>query len=108
MKKRRRNHKTRRYLSLKDIKFQPRYKSGVCRYCGCTDNDPCYNPNYGNCWWVDKEHTICSHCADELIVNDEGTIHCIVRSFQFNNFKFLMLKSFVFFITYLFIINDSI
>lgn len=78
MKKRRRNHKTRQYLSLKDIKFQPRYKSGVCRYCGCTDNDPCYNPNYGNCWWVDKEHTICSHCADELIVNDEGTIHCIV------------------------------
>ena len=65
-------------LFYRVIEFQPRYKSGVCRYCGCTDNDPCYNPNYGNCWWVDKEHTICSHCADELIVNDEGTIHCIV------------------------------
>ena len=63
---------------MKDIKFPLRCKSGVCRYCGCTDNDPCYNPNYGNCWWVDKEHTICSHCTDELIVNDEGTIHCIV------------------------------
>lgn len=80
MKKRRnKKRKQRRYLSLKDIiKCRPRFVSGVCRYCGCTYNDPCYNPNYGNCWWADSDHTVCSHCVDELICNDEDTIHCIV------------------------------
>jgi hypothetical protein len=31
-------------------------KSGVCRYCGCTDGRACLPP----CWWIDKAHTICS------------------------------------------------
>lgn len=50
---------------------------GVCRICGCTDNDPCYNPMHGNCWWVDETHELCSHCADEKIANDDTTTHCI-------------------------------
>lgn len=50
---------------------------GVCRVCGCTDNDPCLNPEYGNCWWVDDTHELCSHCADETIANDPATQHCI-------------------------------
>ena len=37
---------------------------GVCKVCGCTDNDPCHNPEYGNCWWVDDTHELCSHCAN--------------------------------------------
>ena len=56
---------------------------GVCRVCGCTDMNPCYHPDHGNCWWVDDEHTLCSHCADlcddpsENICNDPQTVHCI-------------------------------
>lgn len=51
---------------------------GVCRYCGCTDVDPCFHPDYGTCWWADARHTKCSHCVEGLIKNDERTIHCAV------------------------------
>lgn len=50
---------------------------GICRVCGCTENDPCYHPDHGTCWWDDEEHTICSHCADPHITDDSGTEHCI-------------------------------
>ncbi len=50
---------------------------GVCRVCGCTFNDPCYNPRVGHCWWVDVTETLCSHCANEKIANDPMTRHCI-------------------------------
>jgi len=50
---------------------------GVCKKCGCTDTDPCYNPSYGNCWWVDETHELCSHCADQDIADDPETCHCI-------------------------------
>ena len=52
-------------------------KRGECRVCGCTDNNPCYNSDHGNCWWADEEHTICSHCADDDIKKHPGTVHCI-------------------------------
>ena len=52
-------------------------REGVCRICGCTDDNPCYNPQMGNCWWHDDTHTICSHCADERIASDPETRHCI-------------------------------
>ena len=50
---------------------------GVCKKCGCTDTDPCYHPNWGNCWWVDDTHELCSHCADPEIANDPNTEHCV-------------------------------
>ena len=50
---------------------------GVCKVCGCTDNDPCHNPEYGNCWWVDDTHELCSHCANPEIANHPATQHCI-------------------------------
>ena len=50
---------------------------GVCKVCGCTDNDPCHNPEHGNCWWVDDTHELCSHCADPEIANHPATQHCI-------------------------------
>ena len=50
---------------------------GVCKKCGCTDDDPCFNPIYGTCWWVDDSHTLCSHCADVVIAMDPETKHCI-------------------------------
>ncbi len=49
----------------------------ICRVCGCTENDPCFHPDHGTCWWDDEEHTICSHCADPHIADDPGTEHCI-------------------------------
>lgn len=53
---------------------------GVCKICGCTDNDPCFNEDYGTCWWVDGSHELCSHCAKPDIANDPNTIHCINSS----------------------------
>lgn len=50
---------------------------GVCKVCGCTDNDPCHHPDYGMCWWVDDTHELCSHCADKEIAEDQATQHCI-------------------------------
>ncbi len=50
---------------------------GVCKVCGCADNDPCYHPEHGNCWWVDDTHELCSHCADPVIAEDPNTQHCI-------------------------------
>ena len=46
---------------------------GKCCICGCTDEYACYNPDYGDCWWVGKKHILCSHCAIEEIVNHPHT-----------------------------------
>ena len=46
-----------------------------CRQCGCTNNNPCYHPKYGFCWWKDSKHTICSHCAKKKIKNSKLTQH---------------------------------
>lgn len=53
---------------------------GICKVCGCTDKDPCFNPRHGNCWWTDETHELCSHCADRKIAEDPETIHCINSS----------------------------
>ncbi len=39
--------------------------SGVCRVCGCTDNDcsKCIKKTGSPCHWVDEKHTLCSACA---------------------------------------------
>lgn len=50
---------------------------GVCKVCGCTEMDPCFNPDYGCCWWVDDSHELCSHCADKDIADDPRTEHCV-------------------------------
>lgn len=53
---------------------------GVCRVCGCTENNPCEHPEHGYCWWV--EPSLCSHCATIEegglgIKDDSKTKHCI-------------------------------
>lgn len=50
---------------------------GVCKICGCTENDPCYHPDWGDCWWVDDSHELCSHCANGDIYDDPATVHCV-------------------------------
>lgn len=51
--------------------------SGVCKVCGCTEDNPCFNPEHDTCWWVDEDHTLCSHCVDPEIKDDPKTVHCI-------------------------------
>lgn len=63
----------RRWLRLHFAKRTP----GVCRVCGCVNNDPCYNPDYGCCWWADEKMTLCSHCAEKSIALDPRTNHCV-------------------------------
>ena len=46
---------------------------GICKICGCRDNDPCWHPVHGCCWWVDETHELCSHCADKVIADDPLT-----------------------------------
>lgn len=50
---------------------------GTCRICGCSIDNPCYNPNYGFCSWIDKDKTLCSHCANSDIRYSEKTEHCV-------------------------------
>lgn len=64
---------TARILRLVFAKRTP----GVCRVCGCTMTDPCYNPGYGSCWWADADETICSHCYHKEIFKDPATEHCV-------------------------------
>lgn len=49
---------------------------GICRVCGCTESNACFNPEQGNCWWVDEDRTLCSHCAYPEIADDPATVHC--------------------------------
>lgn len=50
-------------------------KEGVCAVCGCSDHNACYHPDHGSCWWVDKRHLLCSHCACSDISKDPRTEH---------------------------------
>lgn len=50
-------------------------KKGICRICGCTTNNPCYNPKEGFCWWMDNSETLCSHCDIAPVKNSEETLH---------------------------------
>ncbi len=49
---------------VKTTNAKPRYavRSGVCRLCGCTDEDcsHCIERTGRPCSWADAEHTICT------------------------------------------------
>lgn len=36
--------------------------SGVCRVCGCTDENACIDAFGDPCVWADETHTICTEC----------------------------------------------
>lgn len=40
---------------------------GICRDCGCTDEDGCPE----GCSWANAEHTLCSSCVGEFGGNHE-------------------------------------
>ncbi len=50
---------------------------GICKVCGCTEDNPCFNPKHGYCSWTDETMTLCSHCANKEIAEDPETIHCV-------------------------------
>ncbi len=50
---------------------------GVCKICGCTMHNPCFNHRYGFCWWSTTEEDICSHCNEKQLKEDPNTIHCV-------------------------------
>lgn len=37
---------------------------GICKICGCTEENACYHPEFGPCWWVDDNQDLCSHCVE--------------------------------------------
>lgn len=72
------------YVRAKRLKIRmkkrlgmPIWPKGTCEICGCTEMDPCYNPMWGYCWWVDEEHSLCSHCDIYAIQQDPCTGHCV-------------------------------
>lgn len=36
---------------------------GICKVCGCTDNNACVSEN-GPCSWLNKAHDLCSECSE--------------------------------------------
>lgn len=39
-------------------------RCGICRRCGCADDDACWNDLTGPCHWTDEAHTLCSECVN--------------------------------------------
>jgi len=42
-------------------------KSGVCRFCGCTEEHGCED-GMTVCHWVDLDKTICSKCQQIILI----------------------------------------
>ena len=53
---------------LSDFKPDGYGHAGICKVCGCSENDACIN-EAGNCWWVMDD--LCSACATD---EDEAKI----------------------------------
>lgn len=53
-------------ISLRSVRASlscPRENPGRCRFCGCTENDPCHIGRYLTCYWIDETKTVCSNLA---------------------------------------------
>lgn len=49
----------------------------TCEKCGCTDQNPCFHPHWGFCYWPSRTLDICSHCLSKELEEDPETIHCV-------------------------------
>lgn len=47
--------------------------TGICKKCGCTENDACISEEYGACSWAESD--LCSACVD---VKNPGAIAALV------------------------------
>jgi DNA-directed RNA polymerase subunit RPC12/RpoP len=49
---------------------------GVCKVCGCTENNACMT-EVGPCFWVNEEKDLCSNCVQENdIFQPMHVYHC--------------------------------
>lgn len=60
-------------------KFPIEWEKGICRECGCSENNACHNHSVGNCYWVDESETLCSHCSSSVLRNDPITCRLILK-----------------------------
>jgi hypothetical protein len=54
---------------------------GQCRYCGCTEEAPCFVTIAAangrltiGCWWMNREQTVCSIPACQLAAIEDGIL----------------------------------
>ena len=68
--RRRRSSRARPSAPLVPLVITVTLRSGVCRWCGCTYDDPCPP----GCGWVDRAQTLCTECVgfDRLIRRPNG------------------------------------
>ena len=60
-----------------DILAPPKFSSGRCRYCHCTDDHACDE----GCEWIDDAHTVCSNtvCMHRYVMYLERKMREFVR-----------------------------
>jgi len=53
-------------------------RPGQCRYCGCTEQQPCMIRHVTGlitgCWWVDAEQTVCAMPMCQMGAIEDGII----------------------------------
>jgi len=37
---------------------------GICKICGCTEDNACNHPDFGPCYWLKADQDLCSHCVE--------------------------------------------
>lgn len=52
---------SRTLIKLDDFHRDGHAITGICRKCGCTQDDACHDHETGSCWWVEQD--LCSACA---------------------------------------------
>lgn len=67
---------------------------GICKICGCTENNPCIHPEFGPCWWLDEDkQDLCGHCVE--LKGDPGVTRPPIRALSLRQpFASLMLPPF--------------
>lgn len=57
------------------MRLHVRERSGVCRWCGCTEYEPCEPP----CGWANRPQTLCTSCAtfDSLMQRAAGRAEAV-------------------------------
>lgn len=66
-------------ICMKDFRPEKEdYEEQTCKKCGCTQNDACCHPEYGNCWWVEED--LCSHCGIKEISSHPATEHPVTSN----------------------------
>lgn len=49
-------------MTIKEYFMKMGRQKEVCKICGCAFENPCYTHENGYCYWIDDEHSLCSHC----------------------------------------------